>query len=121
MFWKRRLFKLVDFLEILECLDILEIPESLQSVENTGESDHFLEILDDLEISEILELSSSKKKILSEFHHDPLFRSRLLETTLSHHSKSWAMRRAGESEILPTSGPTRAPTRVGFPCSQPFP
>ena len=46
VFWKRGLFRKIHFLEILENLEILEILESSQSVENKGESDHFLEILE---------------------------------------------------------------------------
>ena len=41
VFWKRGLFRKVHFLENLEILEILENP---QTVENKGESDHFLEI-----------------------------------------------------------------------------
>ena len=39
-----------DFLESLENLEILEILENPQTVENKGESGHFLEILESLEI-----------------------------------------------------------------------
>ena len=35
---------------------MLEILENPQTVENKGESDHFLEILENLEILEILEI-----------------------------------------------------------------
>ena len=49
VFWKRGLFRKVHFLEVhflevLENLKILEILENPQTVENKGESDHFLEI-----------------------------------------------------------------------------
>ena len=37
--------------------EILEILENRHTVENKGESDHFLEILENLEILEILEIS----------------------------------------------------------------
>ena len=57
VFWKRGLFKNVHVLEILENLEILDILET-QSVENKGESDHFLEIL------EILEIPPVKRHIL---------------------------------------------------------
>ena len=54
------LFRKVHFLEILEILENLEILETLenpQTVQNKGESDHFLlEILDNLEVLEILEI-----------------------------------------------------------------
>ena len=46
VFWKRGLFRKVHFLEILENLEILEILENPQTVENKGESGHFLEILE---------------------------------------------------------------------------
>ena len=46
VFWKRGLFRKVNFLEILENLEILEIVENPQTLENKGESDHFLEILE---------------------------------------------------------------------------
>ena len=46
VFWKRDLFRKVHFLEILENLEILEILENPYTVENKGESDHFLEILE---------------------------------------------------------------------------
>ena len=49
------------FLEILDNLEILEILENPQTVENKGESDHFLlEILENLEILEILEILPAK-------------------------------------------------------------
>ena len=44
---KRGLFRKVHFLENLEIKEILENPST---VENKGESDHFLEILENLEI-----------------------------------------------------------------------
>ena len=46
------------FPEILENLEIqnLEILDNPQTVENKGDSDHFLEVLEHLEILEILEL-----------------------------------------------------------------
>ena len=44
-------------------LEILEILENPQSVENKGESDHFLEALENLEILEILEISPVKSVI----------------------------------------------------------
>ena len=46
VFWKRGLFRKVHLLETLENLEILEILENPQTVENKGESDHFLEILE---------------------------------------------------------------------------
>ena len=46
------------FLEILENLEILQNPQTL---ENKGESDHFLEILDNSENLEIARDSSSEK------------------------------------------------------------
>ena len=46
VFWKRGLFRKVHLLEILENLEILEFPEISQTVENKGDSDHFLEILE---------------------------------------------------------------------------
>ena len=50
LLWKRGLFEGVfsesPFLEILEILEFLELLENLQTVENKGESDHFLEILE---------------------------------------------------------------------------
>ena len=51
----------------------LEILENPQTVENKGESEHFLEILENLEIFEILE----KKK--DAFRNDPFFRSRVFQ------------------------------------------
>ena len=48
----------------------LEILENPQTVENRGESDHFLE---NLETLEILEIPPVKRR------NDPFFRSRLLE------------------------------------------
>ena len=50
VFWKRGLFRKVHFPEILENLEILEILETPQTVENKGESDHFLETLENLEM-----------------------------------------------------------------------
>ena len=47
-------FQKSPFLEILENVEIQEILENRQTVENKGESNHFLEILEDLEILEIL-------------------------------------------------------------------
>ena len=46
VFWKRGLFRKIHFLEILENLEILEILENRHTVENKGESHHFLEILE---------------------------------------------------------------------------
>ena len=46
VFWKRGLFSKVHFLEILENFEVLEILESPQTLENKGESNHFLEILE---------------------------------------------------------------------------
>ena len=48
VFWKRGLFRKVHFLEILQNLEILD-----SSPENTGESDHCLEILEKFENLEI--------------------------------------------------------------------
>ena len=57
VFWKSGLVKKVHFLEIQENLEILEKPPT---VENKGESDHFLEILEDfLKILEILEIEKT--------------------------------------------------------------
>ena len=51
--------KTINFLEILENLEIVEILENPQTLENKGESDHFLEILEILENLEILEIPLS--------------------------------------------------------------
>ena len=61
VFWKRCLFRKVHFLENAEILEILENP---QTVENKGESDHFLEILENLEILEILEIPPVERPLL---------------------------------------------------------
>ena len=53
-FWQRGLFRKILFLKILEKLEILEKPQTL---ENKGESDHFLETLENLEFGD----SSSQK------------------------------------------------------------
>ena len=60
------------FLKILEKfnVEILEVLENPQTLENKGDSDHFLEILENLEILEILELPRDP------FRNDPFFRSR---------------------------------------------
>ena len=55
VFWKRGLFRKVNFPEILESLENSEILENPQTVENKGESDHFPEILENLENFEILD------------------------------------------------------------------
>ena len=47
--WKRSLFKNVHFLEKLVILETWEILEIYKSVENKGESEHFLEILENLD------------------------------------------------------------------------
>ena len=60
VFWKRGLFRKIHFPEIPENLEILE---NSQTVENKGESDHFLEILENLEILEILEISPAKRPL----------------------------------------------------------
>ena len=64
VFWKRRLFRKVHFLEILENLEILEILENTRTVENKGESDHFLEVLEKLDILEVLEIPPVKRPLL---------------------------------------------------------
>ena len=56
VFWKRGLFRKVHFLDILE---------NFQTVENKGESNHFLEILENLEILEILEIPLVKRPLKS--------------------------------------------------------
>ena len=48
--WKRGPFKNVPFLEVLEKLEIRDIVEIPQSVENGGDTGHFLENLEILEI-----------------------------------------------------------------------
>ena len=53
VFWKKGSPQQSRFLEILETLEILEILENPQTVENKGESDHFLENQEILEILEI--------------------------------------------------------------------
>ena len=63
VFWKRGLFRKVDFLEILENLEILEILENPQTVEKKGDSDHFLENLENLEILGILEIPQAKRPL----------------------------------------------------------
>ena len=44
-------------------LEIFEILENPQTVENKGESDHFLEILENSEILEILEIPPAKRPL----------------------------------------------------------
>ena len=63
------------FREILENLEILEIGENRHTVENKGESDHFLEILENFEILEILEIFLQPK---DPFPNDPFFQSLIL-------------------------------------------
>ena len=63
-------------LEILENLEILEILENPQTLENKGESDHFLEILEDsreFRGGRDSRRSSSEK---TPFRNDPFFRPR---------------------------------------------
>ena len=55
--WKRVFFRKVHSLEILENVEILEFLENPQTLENKGESDHFLEIL--VHFLEILEMTPS--------------------------------------------------------------
>ena len=63
VFWKRGLFRKVQRAELLDNSEILEIFENPQSVENKGESKHFLKILENLEILEILEISPVKRPL----------------------------------------------------------
>ena len=61
---ERGLFRKVNFLEILENSEILEsrdFVENPQTVENKGETDHFLEILENVEIFRDSRDSSSEK------------------------------------------------------------
>ena len=61
VFWKRGLFRKVHENLVKEILGILE---NRQTLENKGESDHFLEILESLEILEIPEILPAKRPLL---------------------------------------------------------
>ena len=63
VFWKSGLFRKVHSLEILENSETPEILENPQTVENEGESDHFLEILENVETLENLEILPVKKPL----------------------------------------------------------
>ena len=64
VFWKRGLFRKSSFPELLENSENVEIPDNPQTVENTGESDHLLEILENLEIVEIQEIPPATGPVL---------------------------------------------------------
>ena len=54
----------VHCLDILKTSEILEIPESHHSVENKGESDHFLERPENLEMLETPKILPARRPLL---------------------------------------------------------
>ena len=66
VFWKRGLFRKVHSLQTLENLETLEILKNALTVENKGQSDHFLEILQNQENQEISEIPENLRDSSSE-------------------------------------------------------
>ena len=92
VFWKRGLFRKVHFLEIPKNLETLEFPENPQTLENKGDSDHFLEILENLE-----NLESDSRDCSSE-------KTPFVMTPFSAPEESRGPRRAPESPAEPSKG-----------------
>ena len=63
VFWKRGLFRKVHFPEMLEKFRGSRDFREPETVENKGESGHFLEILETFEILEILEIPAVKRPL----------------------------------------------------------